>query len=373
MDLKVFYDVIVPLMEVVGTATICISTPQDEFNFYSELVDLKDDQGRHIFNVKHITGAVSVPWKSAEGRSLVQAIYGGNSLAFRREIMGEIASGNDNMAFNDAKLKKWFEKPMIDEPYEIGENTIFIALDPCGRTVGDGGTGSDTAIISFVYNGPRIIIVGMDNQATSAPEEPRYMLYAHIDALQRQPCFRHCKLMFIPEANFGEQAQILSSYLLRRSALGMCNAEILCQYPQHYGVFTFPGDPQNYVFRLQQKLAEDGFFFHKDFVCANPFSKLSKEALRTQTMQTFQRQMRGFRVTYKVSNSVQSYSRPIYSGKCDKDGKRTGRAKDDMCMALLFGYYYFTHHLSPNNLISSRSSRSMLQLRSGHGMEGRKH
>ena len=36
MDTKVFYEVIVPLLEVENTALICISTPQDSMNFYSE-------------------------------------------------------------------------------------------------------------------------------------------------------------------------------------------------------------------------------------------------------------------------------------------------------------------------------------------------
>jgi hypothetical protein len=33
MDTKVFYEVIVPLLEVENTALICISTPQDSMNF----------------------------------------------------------------------------------------------------------------------------------------------------------------------------------------------------------------------------------------------------------------------------------------------------------------------------------------------------
>lgn len=57
MDLGVFYEVIVPLMEVENTATICISTPLGSFNFYSELTQIRDDKGRLVFNVRHITGS----------------------------------------------------------------------------------------------------------------------------------------------------------------------------------------------------------------------------------------------------------------------------------------------------------------------------
>lgn len=365
MDLGVFYEVIVPLMEVEGTATICISTPLDEFNFYSELTDLKDDKGRHVFNVKHIGGNVAVPWKSAEGRSRVQAIYGTRSTLFKREIMGEIVGDNENKAFKPEKLKRWFEKAQLVGPYDMIENTIFIALDPNGGASGAGGPGSNTAIVSFIVISGRVVIVGMDNHPTTDPEQPRFMLYKHIDALLAQRCFAQCRLMFIPEANLGDQAQLLSGVLLRRSLIGQCNAEIMCQFPNYYGVFTYPGDPERYVMRAREKLAEDGFFFHRDWVAANPYSLLSPEALRAETMQTFQRQLHNFRATYIVPKSVQGRVRLVYTGKGDKDGKRTSGAKDDMAMALLLGYYYFTQYMSPYAVVSTRDSRSMFQINSG--------
>lgn len=63
MDKIVFFEVLVPLMEIAGTATICISTPLGSGNFYSELTRLVDDKGRPIFNVKHIGKEMRPPWK----------------------------------------------------------------------------------------------------------------------------------------------------------------------------------------------------------------------------------------------------------------------------------------------------------------------
>ena len=37
MDTAVFYEVVVPLLELDNTALICISTILDSFNFYSKL------------------------------------------------------------------------------------------------------------------------------------------------------------------------------------------------------------------------------------------------------------------------------------------------------------------------------------------------
>ena len=69
MDLGVFYEVIVPLMEVKGTATICISTPLGSWNFYSELTEVRDEKGRRVFNVKHIEHGKRPSWKPEESFS----------------------------------------------------------------------------------------------------------------------------------------------------------------------------------------------------------------------------------------------------------------------------------------------------------------
>lgn len=369
MDLGVFYEVIVPLMEVEGTATICISTPLDGFNFYSELTELKDDKGRHIFNVKHIKGNVPVPWKSVEGKSRVQAIYGtGRAAMFQREINGEIVGDSNNTAFRADKLKRWFEKVPLTGPYDTDDQTIYIAVDPNGGASGSDGPGSDTAIVSFIASGGAIVIVGLDTHPTMEPEQPRYMLYAHIEALMRQPCFARYKLMLIPEANCGDQAQLLSSVLLRRSALGWCDGEVLCQKSNCYGIFTFPGDPERYVMRAREQLAQDGFHFHDKFVCANPFSNLPPQALRAETMQTFQRQLTSFRAAYMVPASLMGRVRMVYSGKGGKDNKRTNRAKDDMVMALLFGFYYYTQYISPYAIVTTRSAANMFQTDAGRAI-----
>jgi hypothetical protein len=66
MDRQVFYEVLVPLMEVKGTATICISTPLGSSNFYSELTRVCDEQGRPIFNVQQIGHSMRPEWKPLE-------------------------------------------------------------------------------------------------------------------------------------------------------------------------------------------------------------------------------------------------------------------------------------------------------------------
>jgi hypothetical protein len=158
MDLGVFYEVIVPLMEVEGTATICISTPLGTFNFYSELTEIRDEKGKRIFNVRHIKGGQAPSWKSDAARSRVRAIYGARKHLFTQEIMGENVDEDSNMAFSAAKLKKWFEKPPMTPPYVINDQTIFVAIDPNGGASANDGPGSDTAIVSFVVSEGRVVV-----------------------------------------------------------------------------------------------------------------------------------------------------------------------------------------------------------------------
>ena len=125
MDLRVFYEVIVPMMEVWGTATICISTPMGKWNFYSELVDLRDHNGNLVFNVikmgmccaqcagteradscKHPV-KTSPDWKTDEGRDKVKAIFGNRLTMLNREILGQITD-DDAGVFNCKHLSKFF-------------------------------------------------------------------------------------------------------------------------------------------------------------------------------------------------------------------------------------------------------------------------
>ena len=50
MSVKMFHEVIVPLLEIETTALICISTPQDSTNFYSLMFEMRDLGGELLFN-----------------------------------------------------------------------------------------------------------------------------------------------------------------------------------------------------------------------------------------------------------------------------------------------------------------------------------
>jgi hypothetical protein len=50
MDPSTFFQVVVPLIGVKNTALVAITTPQDEGNYFSELMVLKDQHGQRLFH-----------------------------------------------------------------------------------------------------------------------------------------------------------------------------------------------------------------------------------------------------------------------------------------------------------------------------------
>ena len=67
MALDVFFEVVVPLLEMETTALIAISTPLDGLNFYSEMFDLKGADGKPLFNTLRV--GLSCAKCQAEGKS----------------------------------------------------------------------------------------------------------------------------------------------------------------------------------------------------------------------------------------------------------------------------------------------------------------
>lgn len=157
MDLGVFYEVIVPLMEVKGTATICISTPLGSWNFYSELTEVRDEKGRRVFNVKHIKHGKRPSWKPEEAFSKVKAIFGNKKTLFEREILGKISDAA-NAAFNKQMLDNFFNAAPLPEPHTINDNVIYVALDPNGGAKASNASGSDTAIVSFFMSEGKLVV-----------------------------------------------------------------------------------------------------------------------------------------------------------------------------------------------------------------------
>ncbi len=106
MDLGVFYEVVVPLLEMGNAVLVMISTPVDSFNFYSILMNLTDPAtGERLFlvyemelickrckkkthpekcrhNLKYLP-----PWKSSEKHEIIALILKDRVTTLMRESM----------------------------------------------------------------------------------------------------------------------------------------------------------------------------------------------------------------------------------------------------------------------------------------------
>jgi hypothetical protein len=168
MDLGVFYEVIVPLLEM-EAALICISTPLGSFNFYSELTELRDDKGNYLFNVikvsmicdecagkpnehecQHKINAYRPPWKPISKFGLMKTFYEGRTTLLKREAMGQ-ASDDINVAFRTDLVREFTTRAPVSIS-ETLEPFVFVACDP------NGGGSSHMSIVSCIYVDGRMLV-----------------------------------------------------------------------------------------------------------------------------------------------------------------------------------------------------------------------
>jgi len=75
MALDVFFEVVVPLLEMETTALIAISTPLDGLNFYSEMFELKGADGKPLFNTLRVGLSCQKCQDEGKAESCTRALY----------------------------------------------------------------------------------------------------------------------------------------------------------------------------------------------------------------------------------------------------------------------------------------------------------
>lgn len=174
MDLAVFYEVVVPLLEMGDSVLIMISTPVDSFNFYTELMELRDPVtgervlqgyveelicpkckgGPHETDCRHYLFKIP-PWKSAAKLEIVKLILKDNKTTLARESMGSVTDSGQPLIHKRTVENFWKNVP----PYEItalcSPTEICIALDP--NTASTDGS-SEMAIGSVARINGRMVV-----------------------------------------------------------------------------------------------------------------------------------------------------------------------------------------------------------------------
>lgn len=347
MDLKMFNEVIVPLLELETTALICISTPQDSTNFYSLMFEMKDPAGHPLFNQQKIEMVCEdckkgpnpadcthmkhlLPrWKSSGKQDMVRQIYGDNATDMLRESMGMTTSDACSV-FHDTWVNAFKTRPLyrlVNVPMYI-----FIGCDP------NGGGESEMCVFSVAMENGNFVVVGIESHHTKGYGEIRSLLVTHVTALRR--VFTSAIFIFIPESNLGHEAshmhhmlsnQVRLKSLMERGQPGVITTHKRKELYANYAIEQFAGD------RLH-------FAIEDEFVCMNPFQDANKRANIVKGKMTRQLSFFNKLVIHKGNPEEGGIPKIVYSGK--------GSGPDDIMMTMVITLYwsmmFMTGRSTPN-------------------------
>lgn len=147
VDPRLFTEGLFPVLRMKNTAMVCLSSPEDEENQYSRMVNLKDPQGNSIFEVIHARqicdACMKLPleqankcehvkntahWINHRRAKKFSALYEDPALA-AREFGGAIVSSTMS-AFRRDEVTRMFEAERVRTVST--PSCIFIAADNCG-------------------------------------------------------------------------------------------------------------------------------------------------------------------------------------------------------------------------------------------------
>jgi len=356
MDLAVFYEVIVPLLEVDKTALICISTPQvycaaciflpsftsrpdtfhiaiiclqDSLNFYSEMFTMKGPDGKELFRNIQVGLACSAcvkagtagecehnqdeipPWKSREKFDMVKALYGDRKDLLMRESMGLITEDQTSL-FRLAWVEA-FEANVICAPTPT---FILVACDP------NGGGDSNMAIVSATFVRGCMVLVGLDYHPVKGHDEIEILLMAHVHALQE--LYRDVWFIFVGESNLGQEADHMKHMLRREPNVYSVMEGGLA------GVRTTQKRKELYAMELCKFISQDGLQHTGDkLVVANTLRSCSPESALAEA----KKQLLGYRKIVLHSTTGRSDARISFTGKSQG-------AQDDIAVTATIAAYW---------------------------------
>lgn len=165
-----FFETIVPLLEMKSCSLICISTPLDELNWFSTLLDMTDIDGLPFFKVirldticnkckllsrkemdkcTHKTDVLP-SWKSGPRHERNKRLYEMDDLGRGLRENAGIVTGADNTVFDRDVVKQFFEHDTMQRfipDSDAPPRCVYIMVDP------DADGDSELALVSgFVTN-----------------------------------------------------------------------------------------------------------------------------------------------------------------------------------------------------------------------------
>lgn len=331
LDLQVFYQIVVPLLEMQTTALIAISTPQDNQNFYSEMFELKDAKGENFFRTIQVSLICDKckaagkgescthkydlipPWKSQSKLDMVRALYGDRAELMQRESMGAITQ-DANSVFNMSTIDSLMQISQMDEE----PNYVFTAVDPTG------GGNSYMAIVSICMLKEKCFIVGLDASPANGPEEIKALLISHLRALKAHPKLGNAYTIFIPENNLGQEASHMHHMIKNERKIYTIFEK------RKAGVTTTAKRKELYASTLLECIPLTRI--DKDCVCTNPNLDANKRLLTTK--QELRKQLTQFKKLIVPAANPFDLPKIVYTGKTKKG------MNDDIVITLMIAVFW---------------------------------
>jgi hypothetical protein len=341
MDVKMLHSVIIPLLLMDKTATVCITTlnpkPGNHVNHIvenklMEVIDIslvcsdcrfagESEKCRHMEWLR--------PWWQKTSRfDFVQKLLPPDIFAV--EAQGLLRE-KDNACFKASWLKDLFLNRRFQFQPEETVDYLMYFIDPCSGSVKGAKKISEFGILAAVEPGCRI--VAAEAIPTENPTSWEDLLIENIKKCYRVPAMHNAKLIVFIEGNMRTEAYTAKKCILRHFP----DAEFPGSHDKDtVGVLTLPRSKHDMQQAFQMALVAKSVCIAKDIITSDKNPKGLVDKIREQLE----------RFSYYTSEAKDplGVTRYTYSGK----GAHSDQM-DDMAMTVLMACYYSQLFLCPTS------------------------
>lgn len=334
---------IFPIYEMDKTVILSISSPLDEDNQYSVMINAKMPDGSpvvmseiadmscarcsrtdHPENCSHRRDLYPT-WKSIPKQETIKYLYGINKMhKFAAESMGHMKPPTGLIISKD-KLALFARRDREAEyDMNVSCRALIITCDP------NGGGANEMSIVAAAYGEGRCYILGLAAHACRDPDERNDLMIKFLDALETHPWLRFAMRIFLAERNSAMQSGELAR-IVRKRPRTYC---IRQKDDRDFGWWTSSKEHGEWAVSLREKMQSGSVFFMKDWIAmdldgkTNMFEK--KEKMHRQLIEQASRLKEEKEKITKPGQIARSH----VSGKTDTNGKIVDGQNDDLAVTL---------------------------------------
>ena len=334
MPSDVWYQVILPLLQLDDAYIIGISTIQDDDNFMSKYLRQKDQFGKSFFRIFQFFGVCTdcrmagltescthmdhlrPAWHSSEKLKRIKLLMQGNEELANQELSG-ISSSANKRAFPLAKVRGLFEQKRLPIPEFI--EYLFVAIDPSASG------NSNLAICTSYSKHGRLVVVGLDAVPCKTVDEAYSGITAHVKYLRESPqtagVLKNATIVFIIESNLGFEASHIANHMTK-----VFTNIIIMNQSERIGLHTNNKFKRGSALLVRNQLKTE-------MICFSEYLFSTAKSL-AKTLEQFEQELCEYREIVKKNESHFSHVRLTFTGKLD------ATTNDDLVLALCLNSYW---------------------------------